>query len=122
MRRSASPSRLFDDHLNRQHRLSYFARGPEWAFALPQGDLSALDDVMRVCAANWNGAGSVFISVAKRGRIQSGDDLLRVRPVDMVWMHRSLGDAGFWRDRAVLELPRPRTDGCTRCVGGRYPA
>ena len=26
-----------------------FVRGPEWAFAMPQGDVAALGDVMRLC-------------------------------------------------------------------------
>jgi hypothetical protein len=44
-----------DEHFNRQHRLRYWVRGPEWAFVVPQGDLAALEDVMRICSAFWNG-------------------------------------------------------------------
>jgi hypothetical protein len=44
-----------DEHFNRQHRVRYWVRGPEWAFVVPQGDLAALEDVMRICSAFWNG-------------------------------------------------------------------
>lgn len=36
------PRVMNDGHLNRQHRLQYVVRGPEWAFAVPAGDLDAL--------------------------------------------------------------------------------
>jgi hypothetical protein len=42
---------VFDAHLTRQQRIRYYVRGPEWGFAIPQGDLAALDDVMERCSA-----------------------------------------------------------------------
>lgn len=66
-------------------------RGPEWAFAIPQGDLGALDDVLRRCSGFWNGVGSLIIPVTKSGRVPSGfDDLLDIRPVDGCFMHEAL--------------------------------
>jgi hypothetical protein len=84
---------VFDAHLNRQHRLTYFIRGPEWAFAIPQGDVAVLEDVMRRCATFWNGAGSLLIPVRADGRMpRSLDILLQTRPVDACYMHEELGD------------------------------
>jgi hypothetical protein len=85
---------VFDEHLNRQHRLTYFVRGPEWAFAIPQGDLVALEDVMRRCASFWNGVGSALIPVTSNGRVPRwAEMLLKVRPVDTCFMHHALGEA-----------------------------
>lgn len=84
---------MFDEHLNRQHRLTYVVRGPEWAFAIPQGDLAALEDVMRRCASFWNGVGSALIPVTSDGRMPRwAHMLLQVRPVDRCFMHQALGD------------------------------
>lgn len=52
---------MFEEHLNRQHRARYFVRGPEWAFALPQGDLDVLEDVMRRCSASGTERGSLWL-------------------------------------------------------------
>jgi hypothetical protein len=91
---------LFDKHLNSQHWVSYTVRGPEWAFAVPQGDLVALEDVMRRCSAFWNGAGSLVIPVRADGRIPPViDAFLDSRPVDRCFWHESLGE----RARAGLE-------------------
>ncbi|MDQ2761088.1 MAG: hypothetical protein M3Y17_11850 [Actinomycetota bacterium] len=87
---------MFDEHLNRQHRLSYFVRGPEWAFAIPQGDVDALEDVMRRCSTFWNGVGSLLVPVRADGRISNPellDLLLTTRPVDACYMHEALTDA-----------------------------
>jgi hypothetical protein len=59
---------VFDGHLNRQHRLVYYVRGPEWAFAIPAGDFDALDEVMRLCSGFWNGAGSLIVPIGARRR------------------------------------------------------
>jgi hypothetical protein len=85
---------VFDEHLNRQHRLTYFVRGPEWAFAIPQGDLGALEEVMRRCSTFWNGVGSLLAPVSRDGRTPTWvHGLLRIRPVDACFMHHSLGEA-----------------------------
>ncbi len=59
---------------------------------LPQGDLDALDDVMRRCATMWNGAGSLLIGADRNGRVRDWSHLLDTRPVDNVWLHPALGD------------------------------
>jgi hypothetical protein len=121
---------VFDEHLNRQHRLAYFARGPEWAFVIPQGDMEALEDVMRRCSQFWNGVGSLLIPATADGRIPSWvEKLLRVRPVEVCFLHERLSagaSAGVQRripgavplrdafaDREVrpLDLPPPAWPG-----------
>jgi hypothetical protein len=80
-----------DGHLNRQHRLQYVVRGPEWAFAIPQGDMDALEDVMRRCSTFWNGAGSLIIPVTSNGRIDPAfRDMLETRSVDACFAHERL--------------------------------
>jgi hypothetical protein len=82
-----------EPHLNGQHWLSYTVRGPEWAFAVPQGDLEALEDIMRRCSTFWNGAGSLIIPVRRDGRIPEAIDwFLRSRPVDTCFWHETLGE------------------------------
>ncbi len=91
--RSHDPG-VFDEHLSRQHRLSYVVRGPEWAFAIPQGDLAALELVMRRCSTFWNGAGSLLVPVSRDGRMPIwAHGLLRVRPVDACFIHERLSEA-----------------------------
>jgi len=60
---------VFDEHLNCQHRLRYLARGPEWAFAIPQGDLEVLEEVMGICSGFRNGVGSLLAPVRADGRM-----------------------------------------------------
>jgi hypothetical protein len=77
--------------LDRSYQLSYFLRGPEWAIAVPQGDLDVLEDVMRRCSTFWNGVGTLLIPVRRDGRIpRSIDVLLTTRPVERFLVHRSL--------------------------------
>lgn len=91
---------MFDEHFNRQHRLTYFVRGPEWAFAIPQGDLDALEEVMRRCSTFWNGVGSLIVPVREDGRIPPVvKGLLGIRRVDACYMHERLGDTA----RAAVE-------------------
>lgn len=98
---------MFDSHLNTQHRLDYMARGPEWAFAVPAGDLDALEEVMALCSGFWNGTGSLMVPVSKSGRFDSNlDDLLEARPVECCWLHPSLSA----KARAACEQKLPSQD------------
>jgi hypothetical protein len=82
---------VFDEHLNRQHRLSYLVRGPEWAFAIPQGDIAALEDVMRRCSGFWNGVGSLIVPVRSDGRMPRWlDASLMAAGVDECFTHEAL--------------------------------
>jgi ribosomal protein S27E len=95
---------MFDEHMNRQHRLAYFVRGPEWAFAIPQGDLLALDDVTRRCSTFWNGVGSLLVPVREDGQISRWvEKLLRIRPVDACFLHERLSNGA--RAAAQRRIP-----------------
>jgi hypothetical protein len=77
--------------LDRSYQLSYFVRGPEWAIAIPQGDVDAASDVMRRCSTFWNGVGTLLIPVRRDGRIPKAIDLLlETRPVETFLAHEAL--------------------------------
>jgi hypothetical protein len=91
-------------------RLSYSIRGPEWGFAVPQGDLDALEDVIRICSSFWNGIGSLIIPTRSDGRIyHSLDRALEVREVDQVLVHDRVGERAQESLRARLKKVRPLT-------------
>ncbi|HEY0318854.1 MAG TPA: hypothetical protein VGC49_11250 [Solirubrobacterales bacterium] len=74
-------------------RLTYTLRGPEWGFAVPQGNLAALEEVIRLCSSFWNGLGSLIIPVRSDGTLdQSLDRLLEVREVDQMLVHDAIGE------------------------------
>lgn len=74
-------------------RLTYTLRGPELGFAVPQGDLTALEDVLRLCSSFWNGLGSLIIPIRADGTLyHSLDRLLEVREVDQVLVHDAVGE------------------------------
>jgi hypothetical protein len=67
--------------------VSVWFRGPELAFAIPEGDLAALDQVLRSCRF-WNGANSLIIPVRRDGRTWPVvEQLLEVRPVEICRFH-----------------------------------
>jgi len=74
-------------------RISYSVRGPEWGFAIPQGDLDALSEVMAICSHYWNGIGALIIPVNKHGRTPPYiERMLEVREVEEVFLHEALGE------------------------------
>ena len=82
---------MFDTHLNGHHRVSYYAHGPEWAFAIRRGDFDALRDVIRVCSRVWNGAGALILPVAAEGALpRDWERLVQTRPLTQTWLHPSL--------------------------------
>jgi hypothetical protein len=96
---------MLDEPLSRPHRLRYSVRGPEWAFAIPQGDLNALDEVMRRCALFWNGTGSLIVPVRSDGRINREiDGFLIARSVEHCFFHESLSDRA--REAVAERFPR----------------
>jgi hypothetical protein len=52
-----------------QHRLQFALRGTEWVFAIPSGDLAALDEIAARCCDFWNGANSLLIAVGDNGAL-----------------------------------------------------
>lgn len=81
-------------------RISYSIRGPEWAFAVPQGDLEALSEAMAICSDYWNGIGALMIPVSANGRTPPYvERMLEVREVEQVFLHEALGE----RARGAME-------------------
>jgi hypothetical protein len=94
-------------------RLTYTLRGPEWGFAVPQGNLAALEEVIRLCSSFWNGLGSLIIPVRSDGTLnQSLDRLLEVREVDQVLVHDAVGE----RTREALGKRPDRTVRLPGCL------
>lgn len=82
---------MVEEPLNGHRRLRYSVRGPEWAFVIPYGDLTALEEVMRRCSTFWNGAGSLILPIKRSGwNPRSVEPLLQVRSVDLTWVHSSV--------------------------------
>lgn len=78
----------------RQHRLQFALRGAEWAFAVPEGDLAAVEDVAALCCDFWNGANSLLIAVSEDGSLSDGlDSMLAIRDVERVWVHQRVNEA-----------------------------
>jgi hypothetical protein len=77
--------------LDRQRRLKYIARGPEFAIAVPDHDLEALGEVVRSCSDFWNGPGTLLLPTQPDGTVSDRYDyLLEALPPDQVYFHRSL--------------------------------
>jgi hypothetical protein len=84
---------MFEQPTVRVDRVSYSIRGPEWAFAVPQGDLEALEEVIGTCSDFWNGIGSLIVPVRADGRLYPHlDETLAVRGVDQILLHEGLAE------------------------------
>ena len=92
VRRTAYTVLMGDRPENQQVSVTFWWRGPEWAFALPQGDLHALEQVIAGCSHFWNGANSLLIPVRADGRVPRYLELLlEGRPVEQTYLHPRLG-------------------------------
>lgn len=93
------------------HRLEYSVRGPEWAIAVRQGDIDALDDVMRRCSLFWNGAGTLIVPISADGRING--DIANLRAIldpERCFIHDSVTEAGRQRLRSLFAATAPLRD------------
>jgi hypothetical protein len=77
-----------------QHRLRYALRGGEYAFAVPEGDLDALEEIAGQCCDFWNGANSLLIPVAEDGAITEVEGLFEIREPERIYMHGRVSEAG----------------------------
>jgi hypothetical protein len=76
-----------------QAALSVWYRGPEWAFAIREGDLDALTWVLERVNF-WNGGNSLIIPVRSDGRTWGAmGQLLDVHPVEACFVHESVPEA-----------------------------
>lgn len=86
------------------HRLQYSVRGPEWAFAVPQGDLDALVEVMSLCCGFWNGVNSLIVPVSKNGRVPRAiGHLVETRGSEQLFVHAAVPDGA--RDALMRDFP-----------------
>jgi hypothetical protein len=77
-----------------QHRLQFALRGPEWAFAIPDGDMAALEEVAAVCCSFWNGANSLLIPIGEKDAIPTDLDVfLDIRDIDQAFVHERVDEA-----------------------------
>jgi DNA-binding MarR family transcriptional regulator len=75
-----------------QSTLSIWYRGPEWAFAIREGDLDALAWVLERVNF-WNGGNSLIIPVRSDGRTWGViNHLLDVHPVEACFVHESVSE------------------------------
>jgi hypothetical protein len=92
-----------------QHRLQFALRGPEWAFAIPDGDFAALEEVAALCCDVWNGANSLLIAVDEAGSLSADtDELLGTRDVERVYVHERINEAQ--RDKLTERFGQERID------------
>ncbi len=87
-----------------QHRLQFAMRGGEYAFAIPAGDLAALDEVVPICCQVWNGANSLIVPVTEDAELPvSVEHATTTRDVERVFVHKAVGDGG--RARLAARFP-----------------
>lgn len=90
--RPARPTlNVFDQHLNGSHRTTFFAHGPERAFAIPAEDADALSEAVSFATEVWNGAGSLMLLVDEAGAMTAScESNLTTRYIDETWLHPRL--------------------------------
>lgn len=81
-----------------QAGITSWFRGPERAFAVRQGDLSALEDVAQRCCDIWNGANSLIIPVRSNGSTwPTIDNCLDSGPVEDCLVHDAVSEEAVRR-------------------------
>jgi hypothetical protein len=82
---------MFDRHLNGSQRTTFFAHGPERAFAIPPNDADALSEAVSFASEVWNGAGSLILLVDETGTMTASCEAnIPTRHVDETWLHPRL--------------------------------
>ena len=82
---------MFDRPETYQAALTLWYRGPEWAFAVRQGNLAALEWALERSSTFWNGANSLIIPIRADGRTWPIiEQYLAVRPVETCFVHDSV--------------------------------
>lgn len=93
---------MFEQPEIQQVPVSVWFRGPELAFAIPEGDHDALDQVLQNCRF-WNGGNALLIPVRRDGRTWPVvEQLLDVRPVEICLFHERVPETARSRVRARL--------------------
>jgi hypothetical protein len=93
---------MFEQPEIQQVTVNIWFRGPELAFAIPEGDLEALDEVLQSCRF-WNGGNTLLIPVRRDGRTWPAiEQLLDVRPVETCLFHERVPEKARERLQARL--------------------
>jgi hypothetical protein len=91
---------MFDPPPSHQASITLFYRGPEWAIAVRQGDLVALEWALQRCSSFWNGASTLIIPIRADGRVPSTIfDQLDLRAAETCFIHNSV-PADAWAQAA----------------------
>jgi hypothetical protein len=97
---------MFDRHLNRSHRSTFYAHGPERAYVIPEGNLAALDDAVGFCSEVWNGVGALVLIADVDGKIlPTCERYIGTRFLDEAWLHPALSAEAVEALRARGDLP-----------------
>ena len=82
---------MFDPPSSHQAGITLFYRGPEWAIAVRQGDLQALEWALQRCSSFWNGASTLIIPVRTDGQVpRKIFDQLDLRAAETCFVHESV--------------------------------
>jgi hypothetical protein len=100
---------MFEPPATYQVGLTFYYRGPEWAIAVRQGDMKALEWALERCSQFWNGASTLIIPVRSDGRTWPIiGEYLDTRPVEACFVHDSVPESARARLAEKLGPTRVR--------------
>ena len=112
---------MFDDHLDRLARSTFYAHGPERAYVIPNGDFDAFEECVGFASEVWNGAGGIVLIATEDGTLlPSCERHIERRFLDEAWLHPALSEGAVrqlnergdlpirdWDDAFVFPDPHP---------------
>jgi len=112
---------VFDEQLDQVARSTFYARGPERAYVIPDGDYDAFEQCVALASEVWNGAGAVILIATADGIVlPSCERHIKRRFLDEVWPHPALSENATerllgrvdltireWDDRLGFPDPHP---------------
>jgi hypothetical protein len=97
---------LFDDHLDRLVRSTFYAHGPERAYVIPNGNLDAFEECVGFACEVWNGAGGIILIATEDGTLlPSCERHVARRFLDEAWLHPALSEAAVRQLNERRDLP-----------------
>lgn len=97
---------MFDDHLNRLARSTFYARGTERAYVIPDGNFDAFEECVGFASDVWNGAGAIILIAREDGTVLPGCERhIERRFLDEVWLHPVLSEEALEHLRGRDNLP-----------------
>ena len=84
---------MFDDHLDRLARSTFYAHGPERAYVIPNGNFDAFEECVGFASEVWNGAGGIILIATEDGIVlPCCERHIERRFLDEAWLHPALSD------------------------------